>query len=130
MDYPNIEYRCPIGKYDAINFGATLVPKDVDVVVMNDVDTIIHNIAAGIRYIQDDETSLVFSTELVKEGPQELFFKILNPIRKRIPVAGSGELMLIKRTVLNEMLPLEPCKAEDTLLLFRVLEHGLQRSIL
>jgi cellulose synthase/poly-beta-1,6-N-acetylglucosamine synthase-like glycosyltransferase len=126
LNHPNVVYRAPKGKYDAINFGASLVPKDVDVVVMNDVDTIIHNLNLALRHLKDEKVALAFGTELVKEGPQNLFFRLLNPVRRRIPIAGSGELMFIRRNVLEMVLPLKPCKAEDTYILFRVLEHGFR----
>lgn len=124
LNYPNVVYRVPKGKYDAINFGVSLVPKDVDIVVMNDVDTIIHNFHLALRYLKDEKVALVFGTEMVKEGPQNLFFRILNPIRRKIPIVASGELMFIRRGVLERVIPLKPCKAEDTYILFRVLEHG------
>jgi cellulose synthase/poly-beta-1,6-N-acetylglucosamine synthase-like glycosyltransferase len=124
LNHPNVVYRAPKGKYEAINFGASLIPKDVDIVVMNDVDTVIHNFYLALRYLKGEKVALVFGTELVREGPQNLFFRILNPIRRRIPVAASGELMFIRRDVFEKVLPLKPCKAEDTYILFKVLEYG------
>lgn len=124
LNHPNVVYRAPKGKYDAINFGASLIPKDVDAVVMNDVDTTIHNFHLALRHLEDEKVALVFGTEMVKEGPQNLFFRILNPIRRKIPIAASGELMLIRRNIFERLLPLKPCKAEDTYILFRVLEYG------
>jgi len=123
LNHPNVVYRAPKGKYDAINFGVTLIPKDVDIVVMNDVDTIIHDFYLALRYFTDEKVALVFGTEMVKEGPQTLFFRILNPIRRKIPIAASGELMFIRRNVLERILPLKPCKAEDTYIVFKVLEY-------
>jgi cellulose synthase/poly-beta-1,6-N-acetylglucosamine synthase-like glycosyltransferase len=124
FDHPYVVYRAPNGKYDAINFGAGLIPRDVDIVAMNDVDTVIHNFHFALRCLEDEKVALVFGTEMVKEGPQNLFFRILNPIRKKIQIAASGELMLIRHEVLKKTLPLKPCKAEDTYILFKVLEHG------
>ena len=124
LNHPNVAYRAPKGKYDAINFGASLIPKDVDMVVMNDVDTIIHNFHLALRYLKDEKVALVFGTEMVKEGPQYLFFRFLNPIRRKIPIAASGELMFIRRDVFEKILPIKPCKAEDTYILFKVLEYG------
>jgi len=124
LNHPNVVYRAPKGKYDAINFGASLIPKDVDIVVMNDVDTIIHNLHLALRHLKDENVALVFGTEMVKEGPQNLFYRILNPIRIKIPIAASGELMAIRRGVFEKILPLKPCKAEDTYILFKVLEYG------
>jgi len=91
---------------------------------MNDVDTTIHNLDLALRHLKDEKVALVFCTEMVKEGPQNLFYRILNPIRRKIPIAASGELMFIRRDVLERVLPLKPCKAEDTYILFRVLEYG------
>lgn len=124
LDHPNVTYRAPRGKYDAINFGATLLPRKVDIVVMNDVDTAIHNFEAALKHFEDEKVALVFGTEMVKEGPQNLFFRFLNPIRRRIPIAASGELMLIRRQILERALPIKPCKAEDTYVMFKVLEYG------
>jgi hypothetical protein len=39
MDHPKVVYREAKGKWDAINFGSRFIPKDVNVVVLNDVDT-------------------------------------------------------------------------------------------
>ena len=121
---PNVVYRHPKGKYDAINFGFSLIPKCVDMVIMNDVDTSIHNLHIALNYLNDEKVALVFGTEMVKEGPQNLWHRILNPIRRIIPVAASGELMLVRRDVLEMILPIEPCKAEDTYILFKVLKYG------
>lgn len=124
VNYPNVVYREPNGKYDAINFASWLVPKDVEVVGLNDVDTKIHNLEAALRLFNDREVSLVFVRVDVKRGPQVLFYSILDALRKRIPIAASGELMLIKREVLEKILPLKKCKAEDSYILFKVLECG------
>jgi cellulose synthase/poly-beta-1,6-N-acetylglucosamine synthase-like glycosyltransferase len=124
VEHPNVVYQAPRGKFEAINFGASLIPEETEIVVMNDVDTRIHNLKSALLRFNDEKVALVFGTELVKEGPQNLFFRILNPIRRIIPIAGSGEFMLLRRQVLEEVLPLKPCKAEDTYILFQVLEHG------
>lgn len=122
LNLPNVEYRQPKGKYDAINFGARLVPDDFDVVALNDVDTKIHNLQAAVRHVENKEADLVFVKVLVKEGPQKLFYKILDFIRRRVPITASGELMLIRHEVLNQILPIPPCKAEDSYILFKALE--------
>jgi hypothetical protein len=124
FDHPNVVYRAPKGKYDAINFGAALVPDDVDTIIMNDVDTIIHNFYLGLQRLKDEKVALVFGSEMVKEGPQKLFIPIVNLIRRRIQIVGSGELVFIRKDVLRKVLPLKPCKAEDTYILFKVLEYG------
>jgi cellulose synthase/poly-beta-1,6-N-acetylglucosamine synthase-like glycosyltransferase len=124
LEHPNVMYRPPNGKYDAINFVADFIPETACIVIMNDVDTKIHNLHLALQCLNDERVALVFGTEMVKEGPQNLFFRMLNPIRKRIPIAGSGELLLVRRSVLDRILPLKRCKAEDTYILFKVLEQG------
>jgi hypothetical protein len=126
LNHPNVIYRKPIGKYDAINFGARLVPSDIDVVVLHDVDTKIHNFQAALPYIKNEKVALVFANVEVTEGPQKLFRLFLNALRRRILIAADGELVFIKHSILKKILPLKPCKAEDTYVLFRILEHGYQ----
>lgn len=124
LDHPNVVYQVPRGKYAAVNFGASLIPKETDIVAMNDVDTRIHNFDQALQHFKDEKVALVFGTEKVDEGPQELFLRILNPIRNKIPIAGTGELMFIRRGVFDEIVPLPPCKAEDTYILFKLEENG------
>jgi cellulose synthase/poly-beta-1,6-N-acetylglucosamine synthase-like glycosyltransferase len=124
LNCPNVIYRAPKGKYDAINFGERFIPEDIDIVVLNDVDTRIHNFCILSQYFKSEKVALTFATEWVRTGPQKTFYRILNPLRKKIPVAASGELMMIRRDVLKRLLPLKPCKAEDTYILFKVLENG------
>jgi cellulose synthase/poly-beta-1,6-N-acetylglucosamine synthase-like glycosyltransferase len=122
LNHPNVLYRKPQGKYDAINFGARFVPEFADVVVLNDVDTKIHNFQAALHYFNSEELALVFVRVFVRNGPQRLFYVILDLIRRRLPITASGELMLIRRDVLRKVLPIKPCKAEDSYILFKVLE--------
>jgi cellulose synthase/poly-beta-1,6-N-acetylglucosamine synthase-like glycosyltransferase len=122
LSHPNVLYRKPEGKYDAINFGARFIPEYTDVVALNDVDTKINNFQAALQHFQRKDVALVFARVSVKEGPQRLFYVILDFIRRRLPVAASGELMLIRRDVLRKILPIRSCKAEDSYILFRVLE--------
>ena len=122
INHPNVVFREPRGKYDAINFGFKFVPKDVDVVILNDVDTKINNFESMLQHFRNEDVGLVFAKVFVKEGPQRLFYSFLDFIRKRFLVAASGELMLIKRDMLERILPVKPCKAEDSYLLFKVLE--------
>jgi len=123
LNHPNVPYQAPRGKYDAINFAATLIPKDVNTVILNDVDTKIRNLNIALQRFEEEDLDLLFATERVTSGPQELFLRLQNWIRRKIPIAASGELMLIKRNVLERVLPLKPCKAEDTHILFKVLEY-------
>ena len=122
LDHPNVVYREPRGKYDAINFGFRFIPEDTDVVILNDVDTKIRNFEAALRWVQSEDVAFVFVRVCVKEGPQRFFYTILDSIRRRLLIAASGELMLIKYNVLKRIIPVKPCKAEDSYLLFKALE--------
>lgn len=126
LNYPHVVYRTPKGKYDAINFGAKIVPQDVEVVVFNDVDTQIHNIEAALCHFRHHRTALVFAKVQVRKGPQTVFYKFLDRLRRWILVTANGPLLLIRRNVLSKLLPLKPCKAEDTYLLLKVLEKGYE----
>jgi hypothetical protein len=122
LNHSNVVYRDPKGKYDAINFGSRFIPENVDVVALNDVDTKIENLDAALRSINTSEVALVFARVNVKEGPQTLFYSLLDRIRRSVLITASGELMLIKRNVLSQVIPIQPCKAEDSYVLFKVLE--------
>jgi len=122
LNHPNVVYREPKGKYDAINFGSQFIPEDTDVVALNDVDTKIRNFQAAVRLFSSGDVALVFVKVSVREGPQKLFYAILNPIRRRVLTAASGELMLIRRDMLMKILPIRSCKAEDSYILFKILE--------
>ena len=124
VNHPNVVYREPKGKYDAVNFASKFVPKDVEIVGLNDVDTEIHNLEAALSLFKRDNVSLIFVRVNVECGPQVQFYSFLDALRRRIPIAASGELMLIKREVFQEILPLKGCKSEDSYVLFKVLEFG------
>ncbi len=120
--HPNVVFREPHGKYDAINFGLRFVPSDTDVVAFNDVDTEIHNLDVALELMRNSHYSLVFAKVEVKSGPQLTFYAFLDFLRKRIPIAASGELMLVRYSLLKEMIPLKGCKAEDSYILFKTIE--------
>ena len=122
FDDKRVQHREPKGKYDAINFGSRFIPENTEVVLMNDVDTTIFNLAPSLRRFMNTQTGLVYSEVRVTSGPQESFYKLLDFIRRRIPVAASGELLLIRKNLLLDMIPLKPCKAEDSYIMFKVLE--------
>ena len=124
FDHPNVVYRAPKGKYDAVNFGLKFIPSDVDVVAFNDVDAEIHDPEAALRLLEDNSYSLVFVKVRVTGGPQLTFYSILDFLRSKIPIAASGELMLIRQSCLKEIMPLKGCKSEDSYILFKVLEKG------
>jgi hypothetical protein len=123
MDHPKVVYREARGKWDAINFGSQFIPKDVDVVVLNDVDTRIHNFEHALSHLYDG-ADLVYCRVNVARGPQVKFYRIADSIRKRFHIFASGELMLIKRRVFKHVLPIPPCIAEDSYILFKALELG------
>ena len=122
LDHPNVVYRECRGKWDAINFGAKFVPKEANVVVLNDVDTRIHNFEHALSHLE--EADLVYCRVSVSNGPQVKFYRIADPIRKRLHIFASGELMLMKREVFERVLPIPPCLAEDSYILFKALEMG------
>jgi cellulose synthase/poly-beta-1,6-N-acetylglucosamine synthase-like glycosyltransferase len=107
-----------------MNFGLKFVPPTADVVVFNDVDTEIHNFEAALKVIEDPRISMVFAKVKVSEGPQLTFYKFLDPLRRRLPIAASGELMLVRKDVLTSITPLNACKAEDSFILFKILGEG------
>jgi cellulose synthase/poly-beta-1,6-N-acetylglucosamine synthase-like glycosyltransferase len=123
MDHPKVVYREARGKWDAINFGSQFVSKDADVVVLNDVDTRIHNFEHALSHLYDG-ADLVYCKVHVTRGPQVKFYRIADPIRKRFHIFASGELMLIKHRVIERVLPIPPCIAEDSYILFKALELG------
>ncbi|MGD0494724.1 MAG: hypothetical protein ABSB28_01630 [Candidatus Bathyarchaeia archaeon] len=120
----NVVYRPPRGKYDAINFGMSFIPPETDVVAFNDVDAEIHNLAPALDLLRDSSVSMVFARVDVERGPQLSFYSLLDSVRDKIPVAASGELMLIRYQALKSILPLKGCKAEDSYIMFRILEKG------
>ncbi|MEM2741058.1 MAG: hypothetical protein QXD95_02805 [Nitrososphaeria archaeon] len=122
LNHPNVVYREPKGKYDAINFGFRFIPEDIDVVALNDVDTKIGNFEAALKLFDSKDIALVFAKVLAEEGPQNLFLNMLRKLRRKLPIAASGDLMLIRYEVLKRALPIKRCKAEDSYLLFKVLE--------
>jgi len=124
FNHKNIIYREPKGKYDAINYGYKTIPKNTDIVALNDVDTKIYNINHAINVFQKYNVALLFSKVRVGSGPQKLFYKILDSLRRILLIAASGELMLIRHDFLKKIMPLKSCKSEDSYILFKVLELG------
>lgn len=123
-NFPNVVYRAPKGKYDAINFAMKLIPPETDVVAFNDVDTKIHNLGAALDLFRDPKISLAFARVDVEQGPQLSFYSLLDSLRDKIPVVASGELILVRYEALKNITPLKQCKAEDSYIMFRVLEKG------
>jgi hypothetical protein len=123
VSHSSVVYREPRGKWDAINFSVQFVPKTAEVIVLNDVDTRIHNFGHALHHLNAG-ADLVYCRVNVCAGPQVKFYKILDPIRTRFHVAASGELMLMKRRLFERVLPAPPCVAEDSYILFKGLELG------
>jgi hypothetical protein len=121
-NHPEVQYRRPIGKWDAINYGSQCIPSQTEIVVLNDVDTRIHNLERAFSYL--NEADMVICKVRVGSGPQKKFYRILDPIRGHIPIAASGELMIVKRELFNRLIPLPPCTAEDSYMMFRAIELG------
>jgi hypothetical protein len=119
---PNVIYHEAKGKYDAINYGMGLIPRDVDIIALNDADTKICNFEEGLNHFILGNDALQYARVSVKEGPQKFFYPMLDAIRRKLPIAASGELMLVRRRVLDNIMPLKPCKAEDSYILFKFLE--------
>ncbi len=124
LDNREVIYREPKGKFDAINFGFSFVPKDVDVVALNDVDTKITNLSAALKLFRTKDVALVFAGVVAEAGVQNLFLKMLRTLRRKLPIAASGDLMLVRYELLKKTLPIKCCKAEDSYLLFKILENG------
>jgi len=78
-----VVYRAPAGKYDALNFGSAFLPRDVDIAVLNDVDTKIRHLEAAFEDFFRRHADLLFARVEVREGPQKFFYSLLNFIRGR-----------------------------------------------
>lgn len=124
VEHPHVVYRPAKGKYDALNYGVTLLPADADIIVFNDVDTKIHNFRSLLPLTTRPDLGVVFTRVQVANGPQHLFYQFLDRVRKRILIAASGELMILHRELINRVFPIPPCKAEDSYILFKALELG------
>lgn len=124
LEMPNVFFREARGKWDAINFSWGLIDHSKEIIVFNDVDTSIRGLNHALQRLQHEEVSMVFGTETVTKGPQRSWFALMNRLRSIIPVASSGELMVIRKSALESVLPIPPCLAEDTYVLFKLLEKG------
>lgn len=124
IEHPKIKYRKPKGKFDAINYGSKYIPETAEIIFINDVDTKILNFKKILEPFNDSTVALVYSKVEVEGGPQTHFYPILDGIRSKLHVASSGELMGIRKSLFLKILPLPPCKAEDSLIMFKILEMG------
>ncbi len=123
VNHNNVVYRPARGKYDAIEFSLNLIPKDAEIVAMNDVDTRIYNFEVALRHFDNERVGLVFAKDVVKTGPQTLFHELLFSILRVFPILANGDLIMIRRYLLKRI-SFRPCKAEDAYILFKVLELG------
>ena len=128
VNHPNVVYQENAGKWAAINFGTTFIPKEAKVIVLNDVDTEIHNFKLAFECLSK-KISLVYCRVQLSQGPQVKFYKILDPLRKHFHIAASGELMIIKNEVFERLLPIPACMAEDSYILFKTLELGYKANL-
>ena len=129
IDHEKVLFREARGKWDAINYGAKFVPKDARIISLNDVDTKIHNFDCVLSRFRDSKLGLVYCDVRVDTGPQKSFYRILNPIRRRLHIASSGELMLVRREVFERVLPIPPCLAEDSFIMFKAFEFGSKAEL-
>ena len=120
MGVNGVVFRKPMGKWDAMNYGCGLVPNGVDIVAINDVDTTIHQLDFALKLAS--KFNLVYSAVKPVDGPQRSFYAFADPLRERLNLFASGELMLIRKQVLDRLLPIPPCMAEDSYLLFKAME--------
>jgi len=120
VDLPGVIYRKAVGKWDAINFGYNFIPSDANIVILNDVDTTIHGLKEAILAIESYD--LVYCVVRPTSGPQQKFYSFADPLRRRFHFFASGELMLVRKKVLDELIPIPPCLAEDSYLLFRAMQ--------
>lgn len=125
VNHPNVVYQENRGKWAAINFATKFIPKEAKVIVLNDVDTKIHNFKLAFAYLSE-KIALVYCRVQLSQGPQVKFYRILNPWRKHFHIFPSGELMLIRKEIFERVLPLPACIAEDSYILFKTLELGYQ----
>lgn len=121
VNFENVVYREKQGKWDAINYGSRFIHSDANLVILNDVDTKICNLEYALSYVKDYD--IVYCRVCVPIGPQVKFYRILDPLRKKLHVTASGELMLIKKHAFTRLLPIPPCIAEDSYLLFKAMEQ-------
>ena len=104
VNQPNVVYQENRGKWAAINFASKFIPTETKVIVLNDVDTEIHNFKLAFAYLSE-KIALVYCRVQLSHGPQLKFYKILDPLRKHFHITASGELMLIRKEVFERLLP-------------------------
>jgi hypothetical protein len=122
-DAPGIMYREVKGKWDAINFGYRFVPAGTDIVVLNDVDTKIHGLEEALSLVSDGY-DFIDCMVRPSSGSQPKFYALADPLREKFHFFASGVLMLVRKNTLDELMPIPPCLAEDSYLLFKAMQFG------
>lgn len=122
MDAEGVAYRPAMGKWDAINYGCGRIPADAEIVAINDVDTAINGLDRALALAS--KFDLVYCAVDPGGGPQASFYSFADPLRSRLNLFASGELMIVRRRTLDGLLPIPPCMAEDSYLLFKAMELG------
>jgi len=128
IDHPDVIYRKKKGKFDAINFAAKFIDKNIKIICLNDVDTKIFKFEKALEAMRYSNAGLIFCKVKVDSGPQVQFYSLMDQIRRYFPITSSGELMLIRKKVFDEILPIPPCKTEDNYVSLKVAELGYHVS--
>ena len=124
MDYPNVIYRPKKGKFDALNFASKFVQENTKIICLNDVDSKIFNFEKALQKMIDNKAGLVFCKIKVDSGPQFQFYSLMDKIRIIVPIASSGDLMLVRKKIFDQLLPIPSCKTEDNFISFKAAELG------
>lgn len=122
ISHPGVVYREARGKWDAINYSEKFIPSESDTVVINDADTKIVNFEKVLSKINDND--LVYSGIEIPPSTQFGLRKFEDLLRNLINFAPNGDLMIFRRKLFNRILPLPPCVAEDSYMLFKAMELG------
>jgi hypothetical protein len=129
VEADGVVYRPAIGKYDAINYGLTRLRPDCDIIALNDVDAKVNDFRSILNEFDETRADLLF-VGVSTQGPQSHFYPLLDQLRTILPVAASGELMLVRRELMDQLVPIPPSKAEDSYLLLKALSLGARVSFL
>jgi len=124
MNHPDVIYRPKKGKFDAINYAARFIGENIKVICLNDVDTRLCNFEKALEMMYDKNPGLIFCKVKVNSGPQVQFYSLMDKIRRNLPIASSGELMLIRKNLFDQILPIPACKTEDNFISFKIKELG------
>jgi len=124
INHKKVVYRPLRGKYDAINFAYQFIPKQSDIIILNDEDTFKLPIIELLSLMEREKVDFIFPRILILNSLQTTFTILLDKIRKFIPITANGELIILKKEILDKVYPLKPCKAEDSYMMFKALEYG------